>query len=467
MKPERRKIYLVFFSFLCYTKASMKIAITTDLYYPMINGVAVFAHNLAKGLVKQGHEVMVICPSFSGKKHRTKKEGVQTVYVRSIRFPFYPDQINEVGGGKEFLGFSLPRLAYKNGLWLAISPYNEMKKALDRFRPDVIHSQTAEGVAIAARRYAEKFEVPLVTTGHAYPDNITGQRKILRPIKKPLDAVLRVYMASFLKHSEYATMPTEMAIEDLVPKNRKHFKVTVEPLSNGVDLSKFGPGKAAKKYYRKYKIPEDRPIVLYVGRVDPEKSIGEVVVAFKEVLQKRPDALLVIVGDGTDRKHLVDLVQSLEIKDQVRFLGRVMPPDLMKIYQMATLFATASTTETQGIVLIEAAATGLPLVAVDAGAVRELCQNRRNGALCRPRDPMQMSRAMLRIINDEDLRRNYIEGSLEIAKKHDLNRTLQRFEEIYQEAIRLKGKEVTKKSRGLFRKKQPKRSKSAKNIDKK
>lgn len=424
---------------------SMKIAITTDLYYPMINGVAVFAHNLAKGLARQGHDVMVICPSFSGKKHRTKRDGVTTVYVRSIRFPLYPDQINEVSEGREFLGFSLPRLAYKNGLWLAISPYNEMKKALDRFHPDVIHSQTAEGVAIAARRYAEKYNIPLVATGHAYPDNITGQRKILKPIKKPLDAVLRVYMASFLKHSEYATMPTEMAIEDLVPKNRKHFKVTVEPLSNGVDLSQFGPKKVAKKYFRKYKIPENVPIVLYVGRVDPEKSIGEVVLAFEEVAQQIPEAVMVVAGDGTDRKRLMDLAESLGLKERVRFLGRVMPPDLMEIYRMATVFVTASTTETQGIVLIEAAATGLPLVAVDAGAVRELCQNRKNGALCRPKDTLQMARAIMRIIKDRELRQSYSEGSLEIAKKHDLNRTLQRFEEIYEEAIVLKGKEKPKK----------------------
>ena len=88
----------------------MRIAITSDLYYPMSNGVAVFVHNLAKGLARQGHEVMVICPSFKGKKHRTRQDGVTTVYMRSIRFPFYPDQINKVPTGKEILGVSLPRL---------------------------------------------------------------------------------------------------------------------------------------------------------------------------------------------------------------------------------------------------------------------------------------------------------------------------------------------------------------------
>lgn len=424
----------------------MRIAITSDLYYPMTNGVAVFAHNLAKGLAKQGHEVLVICPSFKGRQYKVKRDGVTTFYLRSIRFPFYPDQINKVPDGKEFLGLSLPRLAYRHGLWITVEPYPALKKVLNKFHPDVIHNQTAEMIAIAARRYAKKYNIPMVSTGHAYPDNITSQLKILKPIKRPLDAVLRTYMASFLKHSEYATMPTEMAIDDLVPKKRKSFKVTVEPLSNGVDLSKFGPKKAPQRIYRKYHLPTDRPIVIYVGRVDPEKSISNVVTAFSGVLERVPEALLVIVGDGTDRRRLVDLVEALGIQDSVRFLGRVMPPDVMEVYRTAQVFATASETETQGIVLIEAAATGLPLVAVDAGAVRELCQHKKNGILCHPGDIEEMTDALVKILQNEDVRQRYGEQSLEIAKKHDLNRTLRRFIEIYEEAIALKGEKPTKKS---------------------
>ena len=429
----------------------MRIAITSDLYYPMTNGVAVFAHNLAKGLAQQGHEVLVICPSFNGRQHREKRDGVTTFYLRSIRFPFYPDQINEVPAGKEFLGMSLPRLAYRHGLWITVDPYPAMKKALNKFRPDVIHNQTAEMIAFAARRYAKKYDVPMVSTGHAYPDNITSQLKIFKPIKKPLDAILRTYMASFLKHSEYATMPTEMAIDDLVPKKRKSFNVTVEPLSNGVDLSKFGSKKAPAKIYRKYHLPKDKPIALYVGRVDPEKSLSNVVSAFATVLDKVPDARLVIVGDGTDRRRLVDLAQALGIEKEVIFPGRIMPPDVMEVYRTAQLFVTASETETQGIVLIEAAATGLPLVAVDAGAVRELCQNRKNGILCQPGDVNKLARAMINLFTDEELRKRYGEYSLEVAKQHDLNRTLQRFVEIYEEAIILKGKKVPKRKWQFWR----------------
>lgn len=423
----------------------MRIAVTSDLYYPMSNGVAVFAHNLAKGLARQGHDVMVICPSFTGKKHRTRKDGVTTVYMRSVRFPFYPDQINAVPEGKKILNkLPVPRLAYRHGLWITVDPYPELKKALNKFHPDVIHNQTAEMIAIAAQRYAKKNDVPMVSTGHAYPDNLTSQVKLLRPIKKPLDAMIRMYMASFLKHSEYATMPTEMAIDDLVPKNRRRFNVTVEPLSNGVDLAKFNPGRASARVLRRYHLKPGVPRVLYVGRVDPEKSISNVVTAFAGVLEKIPEAELVIVGDGTDRRHLIDLAKSLGIEKNVKFPGRIMPPDVIDIYNSATVFATASETETQGIVLIEAAATGLPLVAVDAGAVRELCQNKKNGVLCKPRDIEEMTGALVKILQDKELQKKYGRASLEIAKKHDLNHTLKRFVEIYAEAIDLKGKKPKK-----------------------
>lgn len=239
-------------------------------------------------------------------------------------------------------------------------------------------------------------------------------------------------------------MPTEMAIDDLVPKNRKKFDVPVEPLSNGVDLAKFTPGKPKTKVLKKYHLQPNVSRVFYVGRVDPEKSLANVVTAFAGVLEKVPEAELVIVGDGTDRRRLIDLAEALGIEKQVKFPGRIMQPDVIDIYRSGTVFVTASETETQGIVLIEAAAVGLPLVAVDAGAVRELCQNKKNGILCQPRDLNEMTDAMVKILKDEKLQKKYGAASLEIAKKHDLNRTLRRFVEIYEEAIELKGKKSTK-----------------------
>ena len=419
----------------------MKIAIASDIYYPMINGVAVFAHNLANGLAAAGHEVIVIAPSFNGEYHVDKEKNVTTYHLTSKRFPFYPDQINKVPDRRTVLGLPAPRLRYKNGIWWSVNPRKEVKKILDDFKPDVVHLQTAETIALAVMSYVKKNNVPLVSTGHAYPDNVTGQFKILKPklVKKSADAVLRAYMASFLKHAEYATMPTEMAIGDLVPKNRRRFKVTVEALSNGVDLSAFNPGEPDPKILKKYGILHDqKKRVLYIGRVDPEKSISYVVSAFSKALEEVPEAEMLIVGDGIDINHLKKQVSNLGLSEKVKFTGKILPPDLTEIYKCGTLFATASETETQGIVLIEAAATGLPLIAVDKGAVSEICRDKENGELCRPGDVDGIAKAMVKILSDESLQKKYSKKSVEISKMHDLNHTLKRFEEIYHEAIKLK-----------------------------
>ena len=421
----------------------MRIAIASDIYYPMTNGVAVFAHNLANGLARAGHEVVVICPSFKpkGKAYREvdAETGVVTAHLKSMRFPLYPDQINKVPEKRTILGLPMPRLVYKHGIWFCLTPYDEVEEVLNEFQPEIIHLQTAEGIAIAIQKYVKKYDVPLVSTGHAYPDNITSQFKLLKPVKKPVDAALRHYMASFLKHAEYATMPTEMAIEDLVPKNRKRFKVPVEALSNGVDLSCFKPGKPDKKVLDKYGLKPDTPRALYVGRVDPEKSIHNVVKSFYLIHQNVPEAELVIVGDGTALSKLKELVKALELGDAVKFLGRIMDKDeLVNIYRSAKVFVTASETETQGIVLIEAAATGLPLVAVDAGAVKDVCVHRENGQLCQPGDLEDFARALERILTKEDAQKRYGEASVKIAEKHDLIHTIERFEKIYNEAIELK-----------------------------
>ena len=467
----------------------MKIVISTAVYPPMINGVAVFSRNLAQGLVKNGHKVLVICPSLTGKNQVKTEDGVKVARLKSIKIPFYPDQVNPVPPKKRLFGRELPRLVYKNGFRVSVFPQNEIKKLFESFRPDVVHCQISDPIGLSVVHYAKKNRIPVVTTEHNEPDVITDPLKLPKPLKKPVDALLSAYFKNRQKHSDFVTMPTQKSIENLLKNDDEHFsliknlsdfraqpnsveffaKTPIMAVSNGVDLSSFTPGKPSKEFYQKYHLPEKRPVVLYIGRLDPEKQVGLALQAFKNALEKIPDAVFVIVGDGVDRNNLKSLSEKLELytldlaakgstqtlaveiptktspeepklknpaKAQVIFAGRVLPPDLYDFYKLGDVFITASEIETQGIVLIEAAATGLPLVAVDAGAVSEIVKTDKNGYLCEPKNVDELAAALEKILLDKTLRQKFSQNSLKLAQPHDLQNTIKKFEQIYQTLIK-------------------------------
>lgn len=413
----------------------MKIVIATAVYYPMINGVAVFSHNLAVGLAKRGNEVMVICPSQTGRNYTRTIDGVKTVYLRSVDAKVYPDQIHDVPKKKKFLGIKLPHLVYRHGLRVSVFPQMEVKKALDEFRPDVVHVQVSDPIGLSVVWYARRRGIPVVTTEHNQPDVFTDTLKVPGVVKKPVNYLLTSYFRNRQSKSDFVTMPTEQAIKDLIWSRGKGFPVPVAAVSNGVDLTDFKPGKASAEIYRKYALPNDRPVVLYVGRVDPEKKVGVIIDAFNEARKKVPKALLVIVGDGVDKLRLMQKVEKMGLGGDVKFLGRVLPPDLYELYKIGDVFATASDIETQGIVLIEAAACGLPLIAVDRGAVGEVCHDGENGYLCQPGNVVEISEAMTRVLSDSSLHARFSKKSIEIASEHDFEKTLDKFENIYRKVI--------------------------------
>ena len=411
----------------------MKIVISSDIYYPMINGVAVFSRSLAAGLHQRGHEVLVLAPSITGKFsiEKDKEYGFTVVRLSSRKLPLYPDQISKVPDSRFLLGKRLPRIVYKNGIHVSFGSYFQIRRILDQFAPDIIHNQTPGPVALHVTHYAKRYRVPLVATDHAYPDNLTQQLKIPKLAKYPVNKLMNVYFISFLRRSEYAMMPTEQAIHDLIPKKRRRFKVPVEALSNGIDLSRFSPGLPDREVYEKYDLPVDVPVVLYTGRVDPEKSLHILMEAFIRVSSELREVHLVIVGDGTARSGLEKMAERAGLRSRVHFTGRVVGDDVPQLYRTADLFVITSKTETQSIVLLEAMATGLPCVAVDAGAIPELVQTDENGFLCEADDVRAVASGMKKILTDEALGRSMGAASLEKVKKHDISYTLTRVEEIY------------------------------------
>ncbi len=410
----------------------MRIVIATAVYYPQINGVAMFSHNLAVGLSQRGHEVMVIAPSQDGKNHTEMIDGVKTVYLRSVDSKVYPDQIHDVPKQKKVLGAKVPRLFYRNGFRVSVFPQIEVKRALDDFHPDIVHVQVSDPIGLSVVSYARKHNVPVVTTEHNQPEVLTEPLKMPRPIKKGANYVLTAYFRNRQSKSDFVTMPTERAIRSLLGNGEK-IKVPIAAVSNGVDLSNFKPGKAKAALYDKFGISKDLPVVLYVGRVDPEKKVGLVVEAFNKARSKFPKMQLVIVGDGVAK---AGLIHKYGEDTHIKILGKVLGDDLHELYKIGSVFATASEIETQGIVLIEAAASGLPLIAVDKGAVSEICINGENGVLCEPGNVSQIADAIFKIMSDSKLQKEYAAKSVEIAHEHDFERTLDKFINIYNHLLR-------------------------------
>ncbi len=387
----------------------MKILIPSDLHYPTINGVATFSRNLAKGLADRGHEVLVIAPSQTGKK--CKEVDGNHVIIRTASVPFLP---------------------YQN-FRISPTPGREVKKIIQEFDPDVIHIQMLMWIGQAAMRYGNKYGIPIVSTNHAMPENLMDNIKLLAPVARPINYMLKQYGARFHSKSDYVTLPTQSAI-DMFKANDK-IDVPMEAVSNGIDLVRFSVGTPSAALLKKYDLPTDRPIITYIGRLDAEKHLWVLVKAFAQIL-KSQKAHLLIVGDGTDRLNLRDLAYRLDVMDHISFAGLVSEEDKVALHQVGTVFAMPSPMELQSIATLEAMASGQPVVAVDAGALKELCQDKRNGYLCERDNVQQFAEGILAVISDPTLRTKMSQESLAIARTHDLQTTLDKFEKIYSDLIK-------------------------------
>lgn len=410
----------------------MKVAIATAVYHPQVNGVAVFSHNLAVGLVKRGVEVIVICPSQTGRSYTKLVDGVKVHYLRSVSVKVYPDQIHEIPEERRILGVKIPRIFYRHSFRASVFPQLEVTRILDEFCPDVVHIQVSDPIGLSVVSYAKRHQIPVVTTEHNQPEVFTEPLHVPRVVKKPVEELLNAYFVNRQSKSDFVTMPTEKAIRNLLMERGRDFGVPVAAVSNGVDLADFKPGRVSDAVKEKYELSKTAKTLLNVGRLDPEKNVGKVIEAFKLVKKRLSNIQLVIVGDGVDKANLESLAEGCP---EVHFLGRVTPPELYEVYRLGDVFVTASEIETQGIVLIEAAATGMPLVAVDKGAVSEVCRDGENGYLCHPGDVNEIAEAAVKILSDDELRRRFSKVSIKIASEHDFEKTLDKFINIYNTVV--------------------------------
>lgn len=400
----------------------MKILITSDLYPPVINGVSTFSQNLARGLSAAGHEVVVAAPSQDGRRS-IETDGDITIHrLRAVVFRFYQN------------------------VRICVAPQLEIRNIIQDFQPDVIHNQMPLAIGQAGTMLGRRQDVPIVSTSHAMPENLMDNLKNLSAVSKPFNYMLADFGRRYHSKSDAVTSPTKSGIEGFA-KFASKLEAPLYVISNGINLDEYSPGKPDSKIYEKYGLPTDKPIITYLGRLDAEKHVWVLLKAMKRIIETH-DAHMMIVGSGVDLENEQQIATELGLDDCVTFTGRVPEEDKADLHRVGTVFAVASPAELQCIAALEAMASGQPVVAVDAGALGELCHDGQNGYLFDLDDHAMAAEKIMAVLDDPKKREAFSKESLNIARSHDLTHTIEQFTGLYQQVIEQKKAELAARPAG-------------------
>ncbi len=383
----------------------IRVLIATDTYPPDVNGAGYFTHRLAAGLAERGHDVHVVCASATGRPGIEHGCGVTEHRLRSVRMVAHSEMRTAVP-----MGIS-----------------GHIARLVDRFAPHVVHAQSHFTISRTAIRRARQAGIPVVLTNHFMPENLFAHAHIPKKLHGLVGALAWQDMVRVAHEADYVTTPTRRAASLLAEQG---FDRTVEAVSCGIDLERFHPRPSERAAARaKFGLP-DRDTAVFVGRLDEEKRIDDLIRALPEVLRHR-DLQLALVGIGQRKEELRRLATGLGVADRVHFLGFVSDADLPLAYAAADLFAICSVAELQSIATLEAMSTGLPIVAADALALPHLVDPGRNGYLYPPGDIHGLSEALIAVVESAERRTAMGAASRKIAGTHDHRSSLRRFEEIY------------------------------------
>ena len=380
----------------------MKILFVSDSYYPHINGVYYFVCRIGPLLLENGHEVAVIAPSDTMHYSVQKIDGLNVHGLPSISSMIYPT-------------IRIPILFMMR---------KRIRKIIGQFNPDIIHIQDHFAICKAVVGVNRKLHIPIIGSNHMMPENFTVLLK--KPfLKKLLENYIWKEFVKVYNQLAIVTTPTETGVNII-----KHRLVNPSiAISSGIDLVHFNPDGETQTIRRKYGIP-DKPVLVYAGRLDPEKHIEEILQAVSIAL-KNIDFSLVLVGRGISKNALQQMAIELKISEHVIFTGFVPDEDLPYFYKLGTAFVIASNAELLSLVSLQAMASGLPLIAVNAGALPELVLHGQNGYLYEEGDIQALAEYIEKTISDEPLNISMRKKSLELIRKHDINQTLVSFENLY------------------------------------
>lgn len=373
----------------------MKIVFATDFYYPSIGGIEMVTRRVATQLSKIGHDVWIIAPS-SGKLKGYYKEGL----VNVVRV-------------------STPLKLLTPYFLLQKKVFNELK----RIGPDVIHMQTSLSIAKAASLYAKKYKVASVVTGHYAKGEAEYVFKKIKVIPRMIDFVVGFTYRSVWKNADIITVPSDFA--------NKYYRAFTK---NNREIVTISNGIYADKYLKKSNEKLQKKTILYVGRFVPSKNVEMIVGVLPKILSKI-DARLILVGGGTSENKIKNLVKDLKIENRVLFTGFASEEKVRKMYKKANIFVTASAADNQPLTILEAMASGLPVVAAKVGGIPELIKHGKNGFLFKTNNLDSLTRNVLKILLDKNLQIQMGREGVKTAKRHDIKEVVFDMENLYQKAM--------------------------------
>jgi glycosyltransferase involved in cell wall biosynthesis len=382
--------------------ARLRVVIGADTFPPDVNGAAQFGARLATGLAELGHEVHVLCPAANAE---ARCEGATVHRAPSIGTPWHPS-----------FRICLPWQANRAAIAL-----------LDEVRPDVVHVQAHFLIGRALVRAAGRRGIPVIATNHFMPENLYGHAHIPRALQHVAARLGWWDLRRVFRRAAVITAPTPRAVE-LLGRNGVPAALAV---SCGIDLVHFG------RYAELAAGPDmGERRVLFVGRLDEEKRVDELLRAVALLVADDPDRAIRVdlVGDGSRRAAWQELAVALRIGALVTFHGFVDEPTLLVAYAGCDVFCMPGIAELQSLATMEAMAAGKPVLAADAMALPHLVRPGRNGFLYPPGDVPALAARLGELLDDPARLAAMGRASREIIAEHGLPHTLARFDRLYRQA---------------------------------
>lgn len=378
----------------------LRIAFYSDTYLPAVDGVVTSMLNFKKELERRGHRVYIFA---SGDSKAKRTYSSNTVFIsRGVKFRPYPQ--------------------YK----IALFPYGNPVK-LRSLGVDLVHAQTPFSMGFAGLLLGRLMGKPVVGSFHTMINDkeiVNAYYPGTKTIKGLTSRYLWRYASFFYKRCKVTIAPSE-SIKRMLNKQRIR-KVLVVP--NCVDTHRFNPKVKGRNLRDELALGDDDKIVLHVGRASREKRLDVLLKAARAIRSKREDVKFVIAGTGPALDYYKNLTNSMGLSDSVYFLGFVDVDKLPSVYAASDLFCMPSTFETQGIVALEAMATGKPVVGANKLALKELIQSGKNGEKFASGDYIECARKIEKVLNNSEA---YRDGAVQTASLFSVERATDKLLDAY------------------------------------